>query len=702
MLTNYQNYGPFETLIKKGQMKLNTNDITRENYDSYFNGLLNIMRDGIELPEVQSLKVSITLADGNKINLTVVDTWFQLIFWTFPVFIGDPVTAKYFVDTRAITKKLIKDYFNMVIKDHTENINFITLNNLIDETLYKFKYINEFSMYLANTVNFKDTLDLMEKYPEFDKTIHADFTGVPLEDVKNIGMDYTQTQIKYIKENDHCLRDSFVAQEAISPKQFKEVSVNIGTKPDGKGGIFPYIVNNSFMNGGVSAPESYLIDSSVGRTAQILTKMNMGISGEFARLLETNNLDAFFNIDSNYSCDTKNFISVYIKDASWLTMYDKRFYKFDPDGPDYLLDKDRDNHLIGQTLYFKSPMTCSSYAHGNGICRKCYGNLYYVNRDINPGKIAAELLSSIYSQMLLSAKHLLESSVVEMKWNNEFYDIFDINLNTISINEEADVEKCELLINPDLIDSDEDIEDESGISYSEFIPSFDIRYPNGKIVTFRTQEEDNIYITEDLNKLLKSKKIKDVDGIYSIDLSIVKNLPVVFTVRIQNKELQRTLERSKHIINRIKDTSSFTKDEIIKEFITANTEGGINLSAVHLEVILANQMRDPDNILEMPNWSKKDAPYKILTLGGALNSSPSITATLEYQKIGKTLVAPLSTKKKKASIYDLYFMENPQEFIGDNEMISDDYHLQEDSDSGSILRDAVYFADKDDTIDSCV
>ena len=384
MVKYLENYGPYVPLIQNGYMEINTDDINPQNYMSYFDGLLNIMRDGIEDPEVQALKIGIHLSDGNFLRLTIPTFYFQLIFWTFPIYIGDPITVIHLVDTRQITKKTIRSYFNMIIKQHSKDVDFITLNNLIDETIYKFKFIDEFAMYLSNTVNFKDTLDLMQKYPEFNESIHADLTGVPIEDVKDVGMKYTQTQINYIKSNDHCLRDSFIAQEAISPKQFKEVSVNIGTKPDGHGGVFPYIINNSFMNGGVSNPESYVIDSSVGRTAQILQKMNVGTSGAFARLLETNNLDTFFNPDPNYSCDTKNFIKVFIKDSSWLSMYDRRYYRFDPDGIDYILDKDNDTHLIGQTLYFRSPITCASYARGEGLCRKCYGDLYFVNRDINP------------------------------------------------------------------------------------------------------------------------------------------------------------------------------------------------------------------------------------------------------------------------------------------------------------------------------
>jgi len=698
MVEYFENYGPYAPLVSNGYQDINVNDITPENYKEYFEGLLNIMRDGIEDPKVQAFKINFHLADGNSVRLTLVDSWFNIIFWTFPIYVREPITPKYLVDTRAITKKMIKNYFNQLIKDHCDGIDFITLNNLIDETIYKLKYIDEFAMYLANTVNFRDTLDLMEKYPEFNESIHADLSNTPIEDVKNVGMDYTNTQIKYIKANDHCLRDSFVAGEAISPKQFKEVSVNIGTKPDGHGGVFPYIINNSFMNGGVSEPESYVIDSSVGRTAQILQKMNVGSSGAFARLLETNNLDTFFHMDPNYSCDTKNFIKVFIKDATWLNMYDRRYYRFDPDGIDYKLDKDKDSHLIGQTLYFRSPITCASYASGHGICRKCYGDLYFVNRDINPGKIAAELLSSIYTQMLLSAKHLLESSVIEMKWNPEFYELFELNLNMISIDEDMDTTNMFMVIDSNKIDSseeDSDSDDSSEFMYDEYVPSFDVIYPDGNTVTFHTAEEDNIYLTEDLNKLLKGKKVKENDGIFTIPLDYLKKIPVIFTIKIQNKELQRTLERSKHIIDRDKDTSSFTKDEIVKEFITANTEGGINVSAIHLETIISNQMRDPDDILSMPNWRIKNAPYKILTLGSALNNSPSITVNLEFQRIGKTLTSPLSTKKRKASVFDLYFMEKPQDYmVNRDKMVSDNFALNEESD-GPRLKDAIYFVDDD-------
>ena len=700
MVSNFDNYGPLVPLVQNGYQELDVSDITSENYNAYFNGTLNIMRDGIEQPDVQALKIGVHLADGHFIKFILVDWWFNLVFWTFPIYINDPITIKYLFDTRDITKRSIKRYFDMLIKDHIIDVDFIKLNNMLDETMYKLKFIDIFAMYLANTVNFKDTLDLMELYPEFNASVHADLTGVPIENVKAVGMEYVQTQIKYIKNSEHCLRDSFAAKEAISPKQFKEVSVNIGTKPDGRGGAFTYIINNSFINGGVSTPESYVIESSVGRTAQILTKSNVGLSGAFARLLEINNMDTFFHVDPNYSCDTKNFIEVFIKDAAWLTMYDKRYYRVHPNGIDYLLDKDKDYHLIGKTLYFRSPITCASYARGRGICRKCYGNLYYINKDINPGKIATELLSSVYTQKLLSAKHLLEATIKALKWNQEFYDLFDVEINVLYLKEDIDVSNMYMVLDSNQFDSYDDDDDENGgISLyddKEYTPSFDIVYPDGRTITFHTLDEDNMYLTEDLNILLRSNSgLKDDDDVYTIPLELLKTIPGIFSVDVQNQELQRTLNRSKHIIDRKKDTSQFTKDSIIQEFISVNMEGGLDVTAIHLEVIIANQMRDPDDILSMPDWSRSNAPYKILTLSTSLTNSPSITANLEHERIGQTLISPLSTKKKKPSVFDLFFMEKPQDFIVDKEMISDRFDPQEDHDSNN-KKDAIYFVDKSD------
>jgi hypothetical protein len=693
-----ENYYVYTDIIEKGKLELDIKDITIENYYDHFNAITNILRDGIELEEIQNSKVYVKMK-GEVIPFTLTEYWINLMFWTIPIYAGIGVSREYLFDTSAITKGSIKQYFDKIIKKIEGRVDFISLNNLIDEAIYKLKYVNDFGMYLANTLNFKDTIDLMRKYPEFYDSMHSDLSNVSIEDVIKVGMDYTETQIKYItaEDSDHCLKDSFIAREGVNKKQYKEVASSIGTKPDGRGSVYPHVIQNSFMNGGVNDPESLFIDSSVGRIAQILQKMNVGISGSFARLLETNNIDTFFNMDPNYACSTRNFIKVLIRDNTWLKLYDKRYYKLKENGPDYLLDYETDKHLIGQELYFRSPITCESYANGTGICRKCYGELYTVNRDINPGKIAAALLSAIYTQMLLSAKHLLESAAIEIKWCDAMSSIFDVELTVVSFKADLDVKKYSIIIDPAGVDSDDDSEDDETVDLidsTDFVNKFEVLCPDGHTVEIYTQDEDNIYFTEDFNAILSSKKAKETDdGRILIPGAALEGVPI-FYVKIQNKELQRTLERSKQIINKSDVTESFTKDQIVSEFISANLDGNINLQAVHMETIIANQVRtDEKDSTEMPDWRIPNVGYKVISLNSALSNSPSITVTLEYQKIASTLVNPLSTKKRKASVFDLFFMEKPQDYIVNQNLISNEKVVEKDK---NLMRDAIVFVDKEE------
>lgn len=693
-----ENYYVYTDIIEKGKLELDIKDITIENYYDHFNAVTNILRDGIELEEIQNSKVYVKMK-GEVIPFTLTEYWINLMFWTIPIYAGIGVSREYLFDTSAITKGSIKQYFDKIIKKIEGRVDFISLNNLIDEAIYKLKYVNDFGMYLANTLNFKDTIDLMRKYPEFYDSMHSDLSNVSIEDVIKVGMDYTETQIKYItaEDSDHCLKDSFIAREGVNKKQYKEVASSIGTKPDGRGSVYPHVIQNSFMNGGVNDPESLFIDSSVGRIAQILQKMNVGISGSFARLLETNNIDTFFNMDPNYACSTRNFIKVLIRDNTWLKLYDKRYYKLKENGPDYLLDYETDKHLIGQELYFRSPITCESYANGTGICRKCYGELYTVNRDINPGKIAAALLSAIYTQMLLSAKHLLESAAMEIKWCDAMSSIFDVELTVVSFKADLDIKKYSIIIDPAGVDSDDDSEDDETVDLidsADFVNKFEVLCPDGQTVEIYTQDEDNIYFTEDFNAILSSKKAKETDdGRILIPGAALEGVPI-FYVKIQNKELQRTLERSKQIINKSDVTESFTKDQIVSEFISANLDGNINLQAVHMETIIANQVRtDEKDSTEMPDWRIPNVGYKVISLNSALSNSPSITVTLEYQKIASTLVNPLSTKKRKASVFDLFFMEKPQDYIVNQNLISNEKVVEKDK---NLMRDAIVFVDKEE------
>lgn len=661
-LINFQNYGIYEELVKTGKISVSTNNMTLEDAKHHFKCILNILRDGIETDRVHNMEIYVNFVDDEVVKLSITDYMINLMLWTMPLEAGDPITSEFlFFETNGITGNTIKEYIDeKFIEKHRLDIPFIRMNQIIDDSLYPFKYIDEFAFYFLNTINNEDTINLMNQNKEFYDCIHSDLSNIPIEDIKKVGMEYTNKAINIIKSSDHCLADSFLAKEGISPKQFKEFLINIGSKPDGDGGVWPAIINGNFSNGGLKDIPEYFMESSVGRIALMMQKNNVGDSGHFSRILGLNNRGTTLHNDPNYQCNTRNLERVEIKNAQILNAYKNRWYRLEPNGIEHRMSftpLKYDMGLIGKTLYFRSPMTCASKARGEGICYRCYGDLAFVNKDINIGKIAAELLCSCLTQMLLSAKHLLESLVRALAWNDNFDELFDVAFNIIGIKEDMNTKGYNLIINTEDIFSEDEYD---SAEYNDYISFIEVQCPDGEIKKFNTEDMDNIYISKELSAIINNQP-SGLDQ-YVIPFDSLKDIRL-FLIHISNNELSRTLENVKKMINRSADIKSRDRNSLLQDFLEAVINGGINLDAIHAEVLLSNLIRNADDVLEMPDWTIKDGPYRLVTLNEALTNHPSITTSLEYQKIPKTLCYPLSFKKIKSATLDLFFMERPQDLM---------------------------------------
>jgi hypothetical protein len=683
MKYNEKYHYPYKELCETGQQIIYTKDFDYVKINQHFNSIINIFKDGIEDPFVQSMMIHVIFDNNVQLDLSIEDYVINLMFWQFNTIAKKPIWDIHIMFPEDITKRQIKDYIDDLFIDQSrKTMPFIDINQSIDAVIGKFRELRQFQMYLANTLNLKDTIDLMNEYPDFNDTVHFNTDNIPIEDIKEVGMKATNKQIRYIKNSEHCLRDSFRTGEAISPKQYKEVAVNIGSKPDGQGSVFPHPITHSFMNGGLQTPEEICVESSVGRIAQILQKTNVGESGAFARQLELNNQDTFLNIDPTYVCDTHNFEEVVIENETMLSMYDLRYYRQNPNGIDRLLNAKRDKQLIGKKLYFRSPMTCASAARGKGICYKCYGDLAYAMQEVNPGQIAAEGLSSIYTQILLSAKHLLESLVIKMEWTPQFYEYFNINFNTIGLKQNTMYKGYKLIIDDD-IKYEEEIDD---IEYNCYINSFTVVTPDGEFFKMKTKDTDNIYIEPDFYDYMMSLYPDDNpnEQYYAeFNMQDLLDFQILFVVTIKNNELSATMDKIKKLIDNKSIIESYDRNSILREFIVTNIQGNIKLNAVHFEVLLMNQIRAADDNLEVPDWTVPNEPYKILTLSKSLAENRSITVRLQSNKVSKALGNPQNRFIHKPSMTDMYFMEQPQEYLND-EMISDDYVPKSDKDEGII------------------
>lgn len=668
MLPNMSNYGFYKELVETGKQTIYTKDLNKDNIEVHWSNILSILYDGIERRDVQMMKIHVVFPD-DELDLFIIQYMYNLMFWTLNLNADEPVMSHHLFFEKVITKGTIKSYIDkFFVRKHIKDMDLMKLNQSIDSCIGKFRDLKNFQMYLCNTLDLKDTTDFMREFPEFNDAIHLNIEGIPMEDIKEYGMKATNTLVSYITrhDRDHNSKYSFIAKEGTNIKQFKEVVVNIGTKPNGQGGVFAHPIPTSFINGGLQTVEDVIIDSSIGRIAQILQKQNVGQSGAFARRLGLNNQDSRLHLDPNYICDTKNYERVYIKDENILSIFDMRYYKLKEKGIDLLLDATKDKHLIGQTVWFRSPMTCASAARGDGICYRCYGNLAYANKNINIGQIASELLSAIYTQRLLSAKHLLESAIIKMEWVPEFSELFNIEFDQIMLKDNLEYKRCKLIINADDIvesDIDDDVEsmDEGTVmEENNYVYSFTVKTPDKSIV-IRTMDSDPIYLSSELIELMNANGMTDEDT-YEFDMSKLKEKSL-FIVDIQNDELSKVMKQVKNLVDNKSSIKSHDRNSILEAFIDANLSGGIKINSVHFEVLLMNQIRAADDILSLPDWTKTDEVYQIITLENALTDNLSITVRLQAPKLKRTLIHPSNRRLSKPSNMDLFTMVHPQDFM---------------------------------------
>lgn len=681
-LVNYQNYGIFVNIINNQPVYINTNDINRNTWNDYFNCLHNILLDGIETELIQNYKIFVTFGDKITVRLTPVDLWINLIMWRLLIYTDQPIRPKHLFFSKYITKKTLKVFIDeFCIEVNKRHIPNTILNGIISDCLTEISKIDEFSFYLANTFNLEDFYALMKQNPDLYDLMHPNLENVALEDVKIIGNRNTEKIIDimnnekihnpYGKDYEHCLAIPLAIGEGINAKQFREFAVVEGTKPNNEGGIFPHAIENSFINGGISDPYDYYMDANAARIAQILQKENVGTSGRFARLLGLNNIDTYLHHDPNFDCHTKNYIELEVSSEKVLKMIDSRFYRMSPNGVDHLIKANTDKNLIGKTILLRSPITCASAARGHGICYKCYGELAYVNKDINPGRYASEKLSAELTQRLLSAKHLLETVIKKIHWNKEFYDFMDVNSNCITMNQEVPTKGFFMLIDPEDIDSEnEDMEElEEEDIYNEYISKFYIKTPNGEEIVIQSETDDKLYLSNTLNGLIRKKAVQD-NGRFSLPFSVVKDEPLFFIV-LHNNDLMKALEDVKDCIdkNDITRGKGMTKDKLVNKFISTIIISNLSIQSVHLEVILMNQIRALDDVLEKPHWEYPNEEYQILTMKQALDKNPSVVISLLNEKLEKMFYMPLTYKKTAPSFVDLFFMEQPQAFISNDSMV---------------------------------
>lgn len=672
-VTNYQNYGIYVPLLKEdSNFCIDVNkDITAENWQNHFYSIHNILLDGVD--DLDVLRIKVRLKFGDKvIKLTISDYWANLALWNFVIKSGNRIQPKHIHLSEGFSADDVKTYIDThFIMDMKIDMDLKEMNRTIADALHYLSIIDRFSPVLCNTINVQDDALLAELCPEYEKLINPDFTGVELENINKVGLDVTKKVINIIKDSkkylghDHSFTNNFKANESINTKQYKEYTVSIGTKPDGAGGVFPHSITKNFLNGGLLRYIDYYIETSAGRTAQIQAKLNVGTSGAYARRMGLNNQGSFLNPDPDYICLSVNFIERYIKDFRTLKNHTGRIYRMRPDGFDMDPIKETDRHLIGKTIYLRSPITCQSAAEGRGICSHCCGALYRVLSNINIGKFASEDVSSQLTQRQLSAKHLMDTDAVKIIFEEIFYDFFIKDDEAIRVNDEVPFSGKLIKFNEEDIcrENEDDIDPENAelnIGYNDYLTGFTLLI-DGVEIEINSKEVSKFYFSKDFLNLASKKRYND-DGVIIIPISDIAKLddPTLFYIPIINNEYSKTLNLSKEIMDKAEVTSSYDKNGIVNDLSNALLDGRISIHSTHLEILLSNQVRDIEDSMNAPNWKRPNAPHQFLPIKKSISSGPSITRAMVFENISSIFKNPSSFKKYKPSAIDYFFLEQPQ------------------------------------------
>lgn len=657
---NIDNYGiyPYTDTIE-------LSNINSDNYENdYYKTILNMINDHIDDKEIMTKKFKVIFEDGKIAVLNTIDLYINLIMWNLPLMCNLKITSEYLLFDTIISNKHIAEYINNVISKVIGYIDKKLINNFIADTIIKFNSINKFSYFIANTISLFDIVDLKERSPEVKKIFEDNMQNIEFTDIKEY-TDYLAGNFKnaVITDGKSHLFDYLSTGIGFSLKQFRECIIGIGIKPNGLGGIFPNAIYNSFLNGGCNDPISTHIDASTARISQIIIESNVGKSGEFSNRLSYNNIDTLLHEDPNYACDTQNYVTVTIHNEKDLKLFNNRYYKFND--IEYCINYKTDKHLIGKTIQMRSPLTCSSYAKGNGICYRCYGKMAYINKGLNIGKIASDELSSACTQPQLSSKHILEAKIKKIVWDTIFNDFF-IHDNYIISGKDSLPMDCNLIIDPSDIniqsaddDNDDDIFNMNNIT----ITDVKIDSPNG-LFNLIPDSLTHLVMLSPLIEMLDDHRIIDNDNDDELIIIPLNKLEgkELFTTPIVNDDLLNIIKNAqkcignKTLIESIMNSANDPISTLSTEFRNAViNDAGLKISPIHLETILASQVYTDNTCSERPNWSIRNPQYTIVDLKRSLRNNQSVVVSLINGWLSFVLSNVNTFKKEHKSMFDPLF-----------------------------------------------
>ena len=164
------------------------------------------------------------------------------------------------------------------------------------------------------------------------------------------------------------------------------------------------------------------------------------------------------------------------------------------------------------------------------------------------------------------------------------------------------------------------------------------------------------YLFKDIVSLRKKGKY-DSDGFISIEMENIDPEEDLFFVILKNNEITKPLKELKSLIEKGKEIEGVnTISELIDKLNNLMKAGGIYVPSIHIEILARNIIRDKDDILKIPDYSKKNPEYVITSIHNSIMHSNSIINSLTFERIKQQLSDPSTYRKNGTCPLDNLFV----------------------------------------------
>lgn len=409
----------------------------------------------------------------------------------------------------------------------------------------------------------------------------------------------------------------------VKPKQMEECYINFSQIPDGKD-IVPVIMNGNGFKAGYSTVPILYAGAIAARVPDIMNHEYMGMTGYFGRNLWILTYGTISN--KVWDCGSKHKLPCVI-DEMELKMKHGRYYSETKDDPRLKVLKETDKHLIGKTLWFRSPCTCNL---NEDVCHVCYGTVALRVGDLKGGFLyTTQKMTAEVGQKVLSAKHLLKADAEKVEFTGDYSTYFNVDSSMLMVTDDKRF----------IIRIKEDDFDNMGESLTFYVG------PDKKPITISNYS--SIFIPDEVMNAMKDEVIDDVNykTIISHKVIDLNNGVMCHITPINIMMTEKYFNIMRLFENNI---SKFDNIESVIRTLTEMLYGTISLLSVHGEVILSHLIRDANNRLLRPNWCQDEMPeYVMLNLKTALKNIESVTTAMSFQEIKHHLLARIFDERNK-------------------------------------------------------